>query len=106
MRRAHVVIRLVLAALLAVSLASPAAAQDAPPPDNEPAVPSEGIVPKPNSGREPTEAGDRGGALQLLLPVLIVVAIGGGAWHVTRQARAGQRRSASQASSPSMKPER
>lgn len=50
-----------------------------------------GIVPKPNSGRAPEEAGDRGGALQLGLAGLLVVAIGGGAWHLSRQARANQR---------------
>ena len=45
------------------------------------------IVPKPNSGRAPTEAGDRGGALQLLLPAVLVAALGGGALHLRRQSR-------------------
>ncbi len=60
-----------------------AGAQDAPPT----AVPAPNIVPAPNSGEAPSEAGDRGGALQLALLGLIVLAIVGGAVHVTRQAR-------------------
>jgi len=76
------------AGLLALGLwSSPtvALAQD------DPVVTDGGIVPKPNSGKAPEEAGDRGGALQLMLPALLVVAIGGGTWHLVRQARANQR---------------
>jgi hypothetical protein len=40
-------------------------------------VPTQDIIPKPNSGQAPSEAGDRGGSLQLALLVLIVVAVGG-----------------------------
>lgn len=54
-------------------------------------VPVEDIIPRPNSGHAPHDAGDRGGALQLLLPVLLVAAVGGGAWHLTREARRAQR---------------
>jgi hypothetical protein len=38
--------------------------------------PDEGIIPRPNSGHEPTEAGDRGGALQFAVLGLIVVGVG------------------------------
>jgi hypothetical protein len=51
--------------------------------------PQEGdsIIPDPNSGRGPTEAGDRGGALQVLVLVLIVAGVGGIAAKVVRDAR-------------------
>jgi hypothetical protein len=50
-------------------------------------APAPDIVPQPNSGHEPTEAGDRGGALQLLILGLVVVGVGGVVVHLTRQAR-------------------
>lgn len=80
--------RAVLAVLLAASLglALPAAAQD----DGGVRVPTQDIIPEPNSGEAPHEAGDRGGALQLLLLGLVVVAIAGGGWHIARQARRGR----------------
>jgi hypothetical protein len=34
------------------------------------------IIPRPNSGHEPEEAGDRGGALQLTVLALILVGVG------------------------------
>jgi hypothetical protein len=81
---------LALALTLAGTPAPPAAAQD-PGPD-APAddgtdgrggtettvdvpLPEDGIIPRPNSGAEPTEAGDRGGGLQVLLLVLIVAGV-------------------------------
>lgn len=45
------------------------------------------IIPRPNSGESPSEAGDRGGALQLLVLGLVVVGIGGAATHLVRQSR-------------------
>ena len=39
-------------------------------------VPTRDIVPAPDSGEEPTEAGDRGGALQLGLLAAVVAGIG------------------------------
>ena len=60
----------------ALALSVPAAAQDGTPTSTTVAVPSQDIVPRPNSGSAPKEAGDRGGALQIGLLALVVVAIG------------------------------
>jgi len=78
---------LLAATLLAPSGGEPAAAQDTQP-TNE--VPTQDIVPKPNSGTPPADAGDRGGALQLLVLGLIVAAVAFGVWHLTRQVRRGR----------------
>lgn len=83
--------RCMLALVLALGLSAaavgaqqaPSLGQEAPPT----AVRAPDIVPKPNSGSAPTEAGDRGGALQLAVLGLLVVAVGGAALHLTRQAR-------------------
>lgn len=45
------------------------------------------IIPRPNSGHEPTEAGDRGGALQLAVLGLIVVGVGVVGFKIFRQTR-------------------
>lgn len=50
-------------------------------------VPAPDIIPKPDSGEAPVEAGDRGGALQLLVLGVVVAALAGGAVHIARQAR-------------------
>lgn len=50
-------------------------------------VPTPDIIPQPNSGHVPREAGDRGGALQLAVLVLVVAAIGGVAVHLARESR-------------------
>lgn len=90
-RTARLLRVVLLVAVAVVTLVGPggptlAAAQTTP--TTEPGqVPTQEIVPRPNSGTAPHEAGDRGGALQLLLPVLLLGAIGGGVWHVSRQAR-------------------
>lgn len=73
----------VLALLLVLVAPSVAVAQEQP----GTGVPTQNIVPEPNSGAAPSEAGDRGGALQLLLPALIVLALAGGGTHVVRQSR-------------------
>jgi len=55
-------------------------------------LPPGGGIPLPNSGRAPTEAGDRGGALQLAVFVGILAGvgvIGGLAWRESRKARRG-----------------
>ncbi|MEO7427855.1 MAG: hypothetical protein ABIY48_00585 [Acidimicrobiales bacterium] len=76
---------LLVAAGAALVLLSPGAAlaQDPPPTG----VPTPHIIPRPNSGHAPTEAGDRGGALQLGLLVVIVVGVGGAVVHLTRETR-------------------
>jgi hypothetical protein len=51
------------------------------------AVPSQDIIPQPNSGAPPQEAGDRGGALQLGLLALVVVAVGGAVAGLVRQSK-------------------
>ena len=79
MTRARLGLAALLLALVSVlALASPAAAQD---------DPGGHIIPRPNSGEAPHEAGDRGGALQLLILGLVVVAIGGGIALVVRESR-------------------
>lgn len=56
-------------------------------------VPTEDIIPEPNSGRAPSEAGDRGGILQIALLLGIVAAVGGiGAKVAHDSRRARQRR--------------
>ena len=57
----------------------------------------QGIIPEPNSGRPPEDAGDRGGALQFLVLGLIVVALAGGVTMVVRESRRNLARTRSQA---------
>ena len=45
------------------------------------------IIPRPNSGHEPEDAGDRGGALQIAVLVLIVVGVGVVCVQIFRQTR-------------------
>lgn len=61
--------------------------------DDEP-LPGDDIIPQPNSGREPTEAGDRGGALQGLVFVLILVGVGTILGLAVRESRKVRRRAA------------
>ncbi|MGQ0831948.1 MAG: hypothetical protein ACT4OV_09750 [Microthrixaceae bacterium] len=82
-RRARWLPLLVSALLVSVMLAPPAFAQS-PPPSG---APTPHIVPRPNSGHPPTDAGDRGGALQLLVLGLLIVAVAGSVAHVVRQSR-------------------
>lgn len=81
MRRALVTALLALALL--ASQPTLAVAQDNPRPE----APIQDIVPKPNSGEAPDEPGDRGGALQLLLAGVIVLAVGGAVVHLVRQSQ-------------------
>jgi hypothetical protein len=57
-------------------------------------VPGQDIIPRPNSGHEPTDAGDRGGALQIAVLVAIVAGVGGVTALAVRDARRSRRRSA------------
>ena len=50
------------------------------------------IIPRPNSGEEPTEAGDRGGGLQILVFVAIVAGLGTIALLATRDVRRSRTR--------------
>jgi len=81
-----------LALVLAVALALPAAvvapgvasAQET---TTTSAVPTRDIIPRPGEGRAPDDAGDRGGALQTVLFVGLVVAVAGGGALLVRQSR-------------------
>jgi hypothetical protein len=58
----------------------------------EPGAPDQDMIPLPNSGREPTDAGDRGGALQIGIFVAIVAGLGGIGALAVRDARRGRAR--------------
>lgn len=84
--------RRLLAALVIVVVAlaapvTPAVAQDPTTTTSIVELPPDGIVPKPNSGEAPSEAGDRGGALQLGIMAVVTVAIGGAVLALVRQSR-------------------
>ncbi len=79
---------LVTVLLMTGPLTGPVAAQD--PTSTSTTVvgaTDDGIIPEPNSGDAPSEAGDRGGALQLALLVLVVAAIAGAVLALVRQSR-------------------
>ncbi len=57
-------------------------------------VPAQDIIPEPNSGRAPDDAGDRGGVLQGVVFLLIVVGVGGVVTLVVRESRRSRSRSA------------
>lgn len=82
--------RLVVAGALlwAVCLLAPslAGAQETPPT----VIDGQHIIPRPNSGHAPAEAGDRGGALQLTILGVLVVGISGAAVHLVRDSRRGR----------------
>jgi len=82
-------VRPIIAGLLALALtAAPASAQEPGSTTTSlPQVPTQEIVPQPNSGTPPHDAGDRGGALQLAVMGLVVVAVGGVVVMVVRQSR-------------------
>ena len=80
--------RLIAGALVAlVLLAPPVHAQEPGTTTTLTGLPSQDIVPRPNTGEEPDDAGDRGGALQLAVLGLVVVGVGGVAAMVVRQSR-------------------
>jgi hypothetical protein len=78
-----------IGALLAIALLPSGAAAQEPPSTatTEVQVPTQDIVPAPNSGEAPHEAGDRGGALQLAVLGLVAVGVGVGVLLVVRQSR-------------------
>lgn len=57
-------------------------------------VPAQDMIPEPNSGQAPDEAGDRGGALQILVFAVMVAAIGGGVALMVRESRRARARRA------------
>jgi hypothetical protein len=74
-------------------------------PDGDPStddapLPEQDIIPRPNSGRPPTDAGDRGGALQGLVFALIVIGVGGIAVLAVRESRRARARSATGSDAP------
>jgi uncharacterized protein HemX len=75
--------------VVALTLAGPIARAQEPPstPTTLVEVPSRDIIPKPGSGASPDDAGDRGGALQITVLVLVVLAIGAAVVLVVRQSR-------------------
>lgn len=81
--RALIVAAMVLAVAVTLHAPAPAAAQDTP----STGLPTRDIVPKPNSGQAPTEAGDRGGSLQLLILALVVAAVTVAVVHLVRQSQ-------------------
>jgi hypothetical protein len=77
----------VIALLLAAGLATPVAAQDPTSTSTTAGAPAPDIIPEPNTDVGPSEAGDRGGALQLGLLALVLVVIGGVLFALVRQSR-------------------
>jgi hypothetical protein len=74
------------------SSASAVAQQPEDDPDGDPStddapLPGQDMIPEPNSGRPPRDAGDRGGALQGVVLLLIVVGVGGIAALAVRESR-------------------
>ncbi|MGH9227604.1 MAG: hypothetical protein ACRD07_02550 [Acidimicrobiales bacterium] len=66
-------------------------------PDGDPStddapVPDQDIIPEPNSGRAPRDAGDRGGALQGLVLLFVVIGVGGIAVLAVRESRRARAR--------------
>jgi uncharacterized membrane protein len=57
-------------------------------------VPAQDIIPEPNSGRAPDDAGDRGGVLQGVVFLLILVGVGGVVALAVRESRRNRSRSA------------
>jgi hypothetical protein len=74
-------------------------------PDGDPStddapLPEQDMIPEPNSGRPPTDAGDRGGALQGLVFALIVIGVGGIAVLAVRESRRARVRRATGSDPP------
>lgn len=84
LRRALILLATVVTPL---ALAVPGAAQDPTGSSTTVGAPAQDIVPEPNSGTAPSEAGDRGGALQLGLLAMVVLVIGGAVAALVRQSR-------------------
>jgi hypothetical protein len=81
----RVALGLAAVGLVLVMAAGPALAAGAQ--DNAPDVPVQHMIPRPDSGQKPEDAGDRGGSLQLALLGLVCVVLAGGTIHVIRLSR-------------------
>jgi hypothetical protein len=92
-----VILAVLVAALLALASAAGAGEPGATTEDTP--VPGQHIIPQPNTGHEPTDAGDRGGALQILVLVAIVAGVGGVTALALRDARRSRRAAAGRQSS-------
>lgn len=93
MRRPHATVLLVPIVLLVALLGLVPAAHGADEVTTTTAVPSGDIIPEPNSGEDPDDAGDRGGVLQTAVFVGIMVAVAGaGGWLVVQSRRTRARR--------------
>jgi hypothetical protein len=99
------------AAVAAVGSVAPQAQEPEDDPDGDPStddapLPQQDMIPEPNSGRAPTDAGDRGGALQGVVLLFILVGVGGIAVLAVRESRRARARripgsdGSAQASSP------
>lgn len=93
-RSARLLVGLTIVAAAGYTASFPVAAASSPPQSDEPTTTSvpapdeeQGIIPDPNSGQEPTEAGDRGGALQIAVLAGIVAALALGVTLVVRESR-------------------
>jgi hypothetical protein len=85
------------AAVVASGSAQPAAQQPEDDPDGDPStddapLPAQDMIPEPNSGRPPSDAGDRGGALQGVVLLLVVIGVGGIAVLAVRESRRARTR--------------
>lgn len=79
----------VAVAVAAVPGAGPAGAQET---TTTSVVEGADIIPEPNSGTEPDDAGDRGGILQSVLFGAIIVVVIGAGFVLVRQSRAARAR--------------
>jgi hypothetical protein len=82
---------LVLVALVTLAPAPAGTGQEGGGDTTSTAVPAPHIIPRPNSGAEPTEAGDRGGALQVAVFVIILAGVGGITALAVRDSRRARR---------------
>lgn len=78
---------LTLAAAVLVGAPPPVAAQEPATSTTEVQVPTNDIIPGPNSGQAPDDPGDRGGVLQVGLLLLVLLAIAGVVLALVRQSR-------------------
>ena len=80
-------LRLLTVGLVLALSAGPAHAQDGTTSTTLVPLEEQGIVPEPNTGAEPQDAGDRGGALQLAVLGLVILGIAGAVVVVVRQSK-------------------